>query len=74
MVALNKQVRRRLARLPESGMGFTYVDVTLKDGRRFERVVVHNGARMDLPAGVDAKSDSIARLSLHGTNQNLLER
>lgn len=43
MLALSSKWARELAGEPETGMGYQVVSVLLKDGRRFDRVLVVGG-------------------------------
>jgi hypothetical protein len=43
MLALSSKGARELAGEPETGMGYQVVSVILKDGRRFDRVLVVGG-------------------------------
>ena len=43
MLALSSKCARELAGEPETGMGYQVVSVILKDGRRFDRVLVVGG-------------------------------
>jgi len=40
MLALDKKWAKVLISRPETGMGYQIVSVRLKDGRRFERVMI----------------------------------
>ena len=42
-VPLSREWASRLRVLPETGMGYQVVSVTLNDGRRFEQVVIDSG-------------------------------
>jgi hypothetical protein len=42
-IRLENQWRAKLARLPETGMGFQLVDIRLRSGRWLESLYVHNG-------------------------------
>lgn len=48
-VELPRDMTVKLAALPEEGMGYQYVDVRLKDGRRIPWVIVINCAILSLP-------------------------
>ena len=47
--------KKTVQRLPETGMGYTVVSITLKDGRKFEQAVIDSGwlclirGRADIP-------------------------
>jgi hypothetical protein len=43
MLALDKKWAKVLMSQPETGMGYRIVSVLLKDGRRFERVMIVGG-------------------------------
>jgi hypothetical protein len=42
-IALSKKWARYLASLPETGMGYQVVSLILKDGRKFDQVVIDSG-------------------------------
>jgi hypothetical protein len=42
-VPLSREWASRLRVLPETGMGYQVVSVTLNDGRKFEQVVIDSG-------------------------------
>ena len=52
-------------RLPETGMGYTVVSVTLRDGRHFDQAVVDSGylARVRGLAEVPFTEDDIAEIT-----------
>lgn len=56
----------RLARLPESGMGWQRVDVELSGGRRLENCVVRNAEILESPEPVDPQE--ICDIALHTGN------
>ena len=49
-VTLSNAMTRKLAALPETGMGYQCVDVELRDGRRLEGVMVIESTLLDVPA------------------------
>ena len=49
----NKKWKTMLAQLPESGMGYQVVDITLKDGRTLNRVTVINAETIILSPGYE---------------------
>ena len=57
MIALTGKWAAELASKPETGMGYQVVTVVLKDGKRFDQVVVVQGqvsgmrGRKDIPFG-----------------------
>jgi hypothetical protein len=57
----------RLARLPESGMGWQAVDVELANGRRIENCVVRNAEILDLPEPVNVRD--IRKIALHESSR-----
>jgi len=44
---------KRLQGLPESGMGYQIVDITLNDGRVLKRIIISNAENVYLPDGYD---------------------
>jgi hypothetical protein len=48
-IKLDKRWSKRLRELPESGMGYQYVDVRFADGRELRNVVVLNGEELEVP-------------------------
>jgi hypothetical protein len=61
---LSKEWQARLTELPESGMGYTVVTVTLSSGRVFEQVLVDSGCvtRVRGLADVPFSGDEIAHI------------
>ncbi len=53
LVALSRRLAQKLSRLPEAGMGYHLVEVTLKDGRRLHNLVVLNSEFLDFPDFLD---------------------
>ena len=49
IVSLAQKWTLALRRLPESGMGYQYVDVCLRNGSIFRDVIVFNGEQMEWP-------------------------
>jgi len=49
----NGKWQKRLVRLPEFGMGYQIVDITLKDTRIIKKVIVCNAESVYLPAGYE---------------------
>ncbi|MGA8171343.1 MAG: hypothetical protein WB816_11035 [Methylocystis sp.] len=50
LITLSNAMTRKLAALPEAGMGYQRVDVELRDGRRLEDVMVLESTLLDVPA------------------------
>ena len=65
MIALTGKWAAELASKPETGMGYQVVTVVLKDGKRFDQVVVVQGqvsgirGRKDIPFGEEDISEII---------------
>ena len=51
-VSLGIKLVRKLAKLPESGMGYQVVDLVLSDGRKLKNVVVFNSEQAEIAEGV----------------------
>ena len=65
-IKLSKKWVEYLALVPESGMGYQIVDVTLKDGRVLKNTVVFNAEDLKLPPehrGVELEDVEEIRLS-----------
>ena len=62
-VHLGKQWQKKLAALPESGMGSQHVDIILKDGRVLPDLPVFNGEECQADDAFDPKD--IADIRLH---------
>ena len=48
-VTLDRRFVERLARQPESGMGYQRVDIRFADGRELKNVIVFNAEQADVP-------------------------
>lgn len=48
-IKLERRFVERLAKLPESGMGYQRVDLRLSDGRELKDVFVFNAEEADVP-------------------------
>ncbi len=46
---LNKEWQEKLLILPELGMGYQIIDITLKDGRKIKKVKIFNAEILELP-------------------------
>lgn len=53
-ITLADTMVRKLAALPEAGMGYQLVDVALSDGRKLEGLVVIDSTLLDVPAAAGA--------------------
>ncbi len=62
---LNKQQIDFLSQLPEQGMGYQLVDLTLKDGRVMKGMVVLNCTYLKLDESELIKLDDIDRIEPH---------
>lgn len=49
---LDRRWTEKLARLPESGMGYQRVRVRLKAGRTIDDALVYNASLLEVPEGV----------------------
>lgn len=49
---LDQRWSEKLARLPESGMGYQRVRVRLRAGRTIDEALVYNGSVLEIPDGV----------------------
>ena len=64
-VRLDNRWSEKLARLPESGMGYQRVRVRLKAGRTIENVLVFNGRVLEVPKEESAfQAADIAEIEL----------
>jgi hypothetical protein len=54
---------KRLLRLPESGMGYQRVDVSLADGRELKDVLVFNSEELEVPE--DLAGSQIIKIRPH---------
>jgi hypothetical protein len=64
-VVLNKDQIEFLSKLPEQGMLYQLVYITLKDGRVLKNKVVINSTYLKLDESEYVKADDIARIDLH---------
>ena len=64
-VKLEQRWIKRLLQLPESGMGYQRVDLSLDDGREITDVTAFNAEEVELPDGF-ARS-RIAAIRLHAS-------
>lgn len=63
-IKLKKEWIKFLLAHPETGMGYQKVDVLLKDGRKLEKVIVHNAEMLELPIGSEnVEADDIKTIS-----------
>jgi len=62
MIQLNETWARHMVSLPEAGMDYQIVDITLKDGRTFEHIVVISAELVF--AGDDFSNDDIADMKM----------
>lgn len=62
-IKLSKKWVERLLSMPETGMGYQTVDITLKDGRVIKRVNIFNAEDLELPD--EYKSIKIENIELH---------
>lgn len=64
-ITLNKNQIEFLSKLPERGMGYQLVDLTLKDGRVLKDKVVINSTYLKLDESEYVKADDIDKIELH---------
>ncbi|MBA3519804.1 MAG: hypothetical protein H0T75_19680 [Rhizobiales bacterium] len=57
-ITLREPLIKKLVALPETGMGFQFVDLMLGDGRVVPNVVVLNAEVADIPDGVESVQES----------------
>ena len=60
---LSPHWKRKLAELPETGMGHQLVDLALSDGRHFRNMTVYNGTELETDEFFD--TSLIAEINLH---------
>ncbi len=63
-VQLKKEHIQHLMKLPESGMGYQIVDITLKDGQQFKERTVLNSQLLLLEDNEDIDPNYIKRIEL----------
>ena len=64
-VRLSPQWAELLLSLPETGMGYQVVDVTLRDGKTLPGLAVFNGQDMEPPPAESFDASDIVRIELH---------
>lgn len=64
-VRLSPQWAELLLSLPESGMGYQVVDVTLRDGKTLPGLAVFNGQDLEPPPVESFDASDIVRIELH---------
>ena len=62
-VKLNDYWTQRLAHMPETGMGYQKVDLTLKDGRTLKCLLVYNAEECQTEQ--EFRVEDIADIKLH---------
>jgi hypothetical protein len=64
MLQLSSQWTKQLALMPETGMDYQIVSVTLKDGRRFDQTVVVGGTLTKIRGidGIPFTEDQIEKI------------
>lgn len=62
---LNQSQIDILSRLPEQGMGYQIVDVTLKNGQLFKKRIVLNSTYLKLNESESFSADDIELIVLH---------
>lgn len=63
-IKLNKDWIEYFCSLPESGMGYQIVDITLKDGRVLKNIVVFNAEELELPLEKELDVEDIKEVQL----------
>jgi hypothetical protein len=64
-ITLNKDQIEFLSKLPEQGMGYQLVDLTLKDGRILKSRIIFNSTYLKLVEPEHVKADDIDKIELH---------
>jgi hypothetical protein len=64
-ITLNKDQIEFLSNLPEQGMGYQLVDLTLKNGRVLRGIIVLNSTYLKLNEAELIKADDIDKIELH---------
>jgi hypothetical protein len=67
-VHLGKRWQKKLAKLPETGMGSQHVDIILKNGRVLADLPVFNGEECETNEAFDLKDVDDIRLHRPATN------
>jgi hypothetical protein len=68
-IKLSRDWVEYLLKLPETGMGYQKIDITLKDGRIIRNLIVYNAEELDLPDDyATIKSKDIAKIELVKNN------
>ena len=62
-VQLDREWQKRLAQLPETGMGYQLVDILLRGGRWLSKLYVHNGRECETTERFDPKD--VVEVRLH---------
>jgi hypothetical protein len=71
LITLSNAMTRKLAALPEAGMGYQCVDADLRDGRRLEGVMVLESTLLDVPATAGKiDSDDILDIELRPASRS----
>ena len=63
-VQLDRQWQKKLAQMPETGMGYQLVDILLRGGRWVLNLYVHNGRECETTVAFDPKD--VLEVRLHG--------
>lgn len=66
VVQLDHRWTEYLQPIPESGMGYQLVDVTLRSGECLSKLPVFNGEYLELPDSLTVEPSAILRIELHG--------
>jgi hypothetical protein len=64
-ITLNKDQIEFLSKLPEQGMGYQLVDLTLKNGRVLRGIIVLNSTYLKLNESEHIKADDIDKIEVH---------
>jgi len=65
-IKIEQKWMEKLRLIPESGMGYQKVDITLKEGTEIKDVFIYNGEELDLPEKYSSiKIIEIVKIILH---------
>jgi hypothetical protein len=64
-ITLNKDQVEFLSRLPEQGMGYHIVDLTLIDGTKLKGKMIFNCMYLELAEGESIPVDNIREIEIH---------
>jgi hypothetical protein len=64
-VNLNKEQSDALQNMPESGMGYQFVDIVLKNGQKIEKQIAINASFLKTKDDLLFDANDIASITLH---------